>query len=363
MSPADAPSSERVLYSGFRFHHHQPGSGYDAVVGEPRDYVCGDSLPLARHPDRSTLRHLNFLLTDLVTLARGLGYDTVHYFYPENTAYLSPWLLRLAGKRIVYTLHLAECEWLEAVPSPFMRLKQLSLRSAHAIAVLSRQQEERYRRAFRDKLVAFVPHGFGFDDALEPPLDTFVARRRERRLVVVGQNYRDLDLLERIIQTRGERAVRFELAGMDAPTRQRFAHDPSVRCHAWLDPAAYDALLRSAFAMVLPLTFATANNALLEAYEAYLPVLASRIPGITDYAVDGDRSLFESAEEFWSKYDALARLSAPEFRRECARLREAARAQFSWTNVREQLRRLYAGECEGVRPAAPDSAVRANSGS
>src|ERR1700754_1378789 len=155
------PRRQRVLYSGFRFSHHNPGSGYDAVVGRSA-YVNGDALPYAKHPESSFKRHLNFLLVDLVTLARGLTYDTVHYLYPENTAYLSPWPLRLLGKRIVFTLHLAEREWLGAVESPFMRLKQWSLRSAHALAVLSSAQETCFRREFGDKTVRFVPHGFAF---------------------------------------------------------------------------------------------------------------------------------------------------------------------------------------------------------
>lgn len=272
---------------------------------------------------------------------RAVRYDTVHYFYPENTAYLSPWPLRLLGKRIVYTVHLDERAWLRAAPSPFLRLKQLSLRAAHAIAVLSRHQEHVYRRVFRDKLVRFVPHGLTFDRVGAPPLDLFERRLQTRRLVVVGHNYRDFDLLERIVATRGARDVRFHLAGMDETTRRRFERQVGVVCHERLEPDAYDTLLRESFAMVLPLSFATANNALLEAYQCHLPALASRIPGITDYAVDPDRALFGSPEEFWARFDALAALDAAALRRDCIALHEAARARFSWPEVRSQLAALY----------------------
>jgi len=46
----------------------------------------------------------------------------------------------------------------------------------------------------------------------------------------------------------------------------------------------------------------------------HLPGFAGRIDGITDYAVDGDLSLFSSPEEFWSKYHAPAALEPPTLR-------------------------------------------------
>ena len=330
----------KVLYSGFRFRHHNPGSGYDAVVGGCA-YVNGNELPYAGHPESSFKRHLNFLCVDLVTLARGLAYDTVHYFYPENTAYLSPWALRLLGKRIVFTLHLAEREWLDAVDSPFMRLKQWSLRSAHALAVLSRAQEQRFRREFGDKTVQFVPHGFTFGPSLTPWLEVFATRCSERRLLVVGQNYRDFDLLERILSQRGERAVTVHLVGTDSQVRERFADRPDVIWHGRLSRVEYERLLIRSFGMLLPLSFATANNALLEAYACCLPVFATRIPGITDYAVDAERTLFGSAEEFWQKFDALAELDPTSLREYCLTLRNDGEARFAWPQIRTQLAALY----------------------
>ncbi|HEY6874648.1 MAG TPA: hypothetical protein VI298_18160, partial [Geobacteraceae bacterium] len=96
--------TRKVLYSGFRFSHHNPGSGYDGIVNDQRHYVCGNKFPFGTRPETSRLRKINFILVDLVTLFRGFGYSTIHYIYPENTAYLSPTILRCLGKKIVYTL-------------------------------------------------------------------------------------------------------------------------------------------------------------------------------------------------------------------------------------------------------------------
>jgi glycosyltransferase involved in cell wall biosynthesis len=335
-------STPRVLFSGFHYRHHNPGSGYDQVVAEPSHYVSGENLPFADRLESTRPRHLNFLLLDLITIVRARRYDTVHYFHPEGTAYLSPWILRLLGKRIVYTVHLDDTQWLGPTRSTHHRIKQFSLGAAHVIVVLSSQQREVFSRAFPDKVVSFVPHGFTFEDIREPSVELFEVRTRApRRLVIVGANYRDFDILEHIVAQCGSRDVRFDLVGMDDATRHRFAEHAGVVCHPRLDADSYNNLMWESFALLLPLTFATANNALLEAYNCYLPAFLSRIDGVTDYAADGDRLLFSTPEEFWSKYDALAALGPRELRDYCIALHTEARDRFAWPEVRAELAKLY----------------------
>lgn len=337
-----ARAGRRVLYSGFHYLHHNPGSGYDAVVADPRDYVSGARLPFADRLESTKPRHLNFLLLDLITVLRALRYDTVHYFYPESTAYLSPWILRFLGKRIVYTVHLDDSQWFGNTRSVHHRIKQKSMRAAHAIVVLSAQQRDVFHAALPDKMVSFVPHGFTFDDETEPALELFETRTRGlRRLVLVGSNYRDFDMLEEILSQRASRPVQVDLVGMNDAARSRFTGRDGVVCHPRLDADSYIRLLRESFALLLPLTFATANNALFEAYNSYLPAFVSRIDGVTDYVADGDRSLFSSPGEFWSKYDALAALTASELRQHCIALNSAARERFSWDKVRIELAGVY----------------------
>ncbi|TDO07894.1 glycosyltransferase involved in cell wall biosynthesis [Mycobacterium sp. BK086] len=340
---AKRSGSARVLYSGFHYLHLNPGSGYDQVVADPRDYVSGENLPFADRLESTRPRHLNFLLLDLLTIVRGLRYDAVHYFHPEATAYVSPWILRLLGKRIVYTVHLDDTQWFGPTRSTHHRIKQFSLGAAHVVVALSSQQREVFSRLLPNAEVEFVPHGFTFTQDGEPSVELFEKRSREpRRLIVVGANYRDFDMVEQIAAQRGSRSVQISLVGMDEATRDRFAEHTGVVCHPRLDAQSYNTLMRESFALLLPLTFATANNALLEAYNCYLPALLSRIDGVTDYVADGDRLLFSSPEEFWSKYDALAALGPEELRAYSIALHDAARDRFSWPTVRVDLAKLYA---------------------
>lgn len=335
--------STHVLFSGFRYRHHNPGSGYDQVVPDPGRYVSGKKLPFATRLESTRPRHVNFLLLDLTTIVRALHYDTVHYFYPEATAYLSPWILRLLGKRIVYTVHLDQTYWLGPPRSIHQRIKQFSIRAADVIVVLSSHERDVFSQAFPDKVVSFVPHGFSFSNDDEPSVKLFEERTLPpRRLVVVGSNYRDFGMLERILAKRGSRDVRIDLVGVDDAVQQRFSSHSEVVCHPRLDSESYNKLLRESFALLLPLTFATANNALLEAYNCYLPALLSRVDGVTDYVADGDHSLFSSPEEFWSKYDALAAIDPMDLRDYCIELHAAARDRFSWNRIHAELANLYA---------------------
>ncbi|HBG05171.1 MAG: hypothetical protein A2075_02715 [Geobacteraceae bacterium GWC2_58_44] len=328
----------KTLYSGFRFSHHNQGSGYDNIVADRRHYVCGNSLPFGSCPEPSPLRKINFLLVDLYTLCRGLGYPVIHYFYPENTAYLSPLILGVLGKKIVFTVHLAEEAWLAPGRTPFGWLKRQGLKRADLIITLSSDQARKLKELFPHKEVRFVPHGMELGHP--PPDDGVLARRRaELKIAVVGSNYRDFEMLERIVALRSSRPVTFHLVGLNQHDRRRFAGMAGVLCHNRLDSAQYEALLQSSFLMALPLSYATANNALLEAHKYHLPSVCSDIPGISDYAL-GDTMLFRSAGDFWHAFDRLARLTPEGYRDLCLRTNREAQARFTWEEIRREIAAL-----------------------
>jgi glycosyltransferase involved in cell wall biosynthesis len=329
----------KTLYSGFRFSHHNLGSGYDGIVNDQQNYVCGNRLLLGTCHETSKWRKLNFLLVDIVTLLRGMRYPTIHYFYPENTALLSPLILKLAGKKIVYTIHLKDDYWLSPHCTPFGWVKRQCLKCADVVITLSSEQARNFQRSFPQKRIFFVPHGLDMD---VPVPDDEVLKNRFARLqvVVVGNNYRDFDLLDSILRTRSSRLATFQLVGLDVENRARFHGVPGVVCHNRLDHAGYDSLLASSFMMLLPLTFATANNALLEAHKQYLPSACSDIPGIRDYATSVT-SLFSAPEQFWCAFDRLAALDLQGYRDFCIRSRTEGRERFSWEHIRRQILNAY----------------------
>ena len=325
-----------VLFSGFRYSHHNLGSGYDGVVHNNRDYVCGNLLPFSTYPEPSYARKLNFLLVDVLTLIRGMKYSAIHYFYPEDTSFFSPLILKCIGKTIIYTIHSDKERWLSPARNPFWWMKRQCLKHAAGVVIsLSSAQAIEFQQLFPDKRVFFVPLGLDMNTPA-PGDEQLIKRFDQLRVVMVGSNYRDFDMLEKIIRSRSIRPATFHLIGLDKANRKRFANVPGVTCYDRLEAEEYAELLQSSFIMALPLTFATANCALLEAHKFYLPAVCSDIPGVRDYATE-DTVLFSRYEDFWNAFDRLVSLGFPAYRDVCVRTHKEAQARFSWSKIRREL--------------------------
>ena len=213
MTPTGA-GEHRVLYSGFRWEHHDEESGYHHVVTSNADYVDGGRLWGSGGSIHSVRRRVNFIMVDLLTIARALPYHSILLFYPEQTSYLSPFVLRLMGKRVVYVVHLGEDYWIKQERSLIRKLKRFNLRFVDKFITLTSQQQAVFDNIFPGR-VARIPHGAWcrIDDVWQTNVSA-----RSRRIAVVGDTYRDYRMLERIVNYFGERYpdVVFDSGGHEA---------------------------------------------------------------------------------------------------------------------------------------------------
>lgn len=331
---ASAPGPGRVLYSGFRWDHHDEESGYHHVVASERDYVDGGDLWGGRSPIGSRMRRLNFLLIDLVTIVRAIPCRSVLLFYPEQTGYLSAPLLWLLGKKVVYVMHLGEDYWFHRSDSWFLKLRRFNLRFVDRFVTLTNQQKAVFERRFPGKVVK-IPHGAW--------CDSLASQRRMRhaeapRIVVVGDTYRDYALLSEIAQHFMKRypEALFDLVGMDYGKLGGVRYLRNVVCHRRLDKAEYQLVLESAIFMLLPLQFATANNALLEGLKAGIPVICSNAHGVDEYLPDG-AYVFDSLEDLGVKFEQRRSLGESARLAEAEILRAHVRDNYDWAVIRERV--------------------------
>jgi glycosyltransferase involved in cell wall biosynthesis len=109
-------------------------------------------------------------------------------------------------------------------------------------------------------------------------------------------------------------------------------------------------LNRSADALLLPVTDATANNAVLESLACGTPVISTRVGGLPDYVDDSCGWLLPVGDSA-AMVDVIAAICAqPSLAEE---MREAARAKalgFSWPVIAEAVHRLHASLLAGKRP-------------
>jgi glycosyltransferase involved in cell wall biosynthesis len=108
-----------------------------------------------------------------------------------------------------------------------------------------------------------------------------------------------------------------------------------VRVHGWLKKDALPALYREADLFVLPAREQGMPNALLEAMASGLPVLATRVAGISEAVVDGKTGLLTPPEDPDAMAQALLALAQNQAQREMLGRagRARAEARFSWTAV------------------------------
>ncbi|MFM0167499.1 glycosyltransferase [Paraburkholderia sediminicola] len=331
-----------VLYSGFRHDHHNDGAGYDRVVPDGAAYVCGNVLPFGTRPIGTKGRSLNFLIVDILTFLRGLRFPVIHYIYPENTAYVSSFILKALGKRIVFTIHLGEDFWVGEPRSLFYKLKQLNLRCADFVITLSQDQEHRLHDIFPGKTVKFLKHGLEFKNETLSS-EVVASRRNASKLLVVGNNYRDFDTLKKIATDLKKHNMELHLVGTGLSGADFNGSSENVVAHGRLTAGEYEKLLLESFAMVLPLTFATANNALLEAHKFALPAICSDIDGVSDYATSSTR-FFTSVDEFWREIDSLRALSVDEYSSLCFAGRDDAEKIYDWSVLQKDTQEFFSIE-------------------
>lgn len=322
-----------VLFSGFKWDHHDEESGYHHLVSSAADYVDGACLWGGNASIGSGKRKVNFLLNDLVTIYRALRYRAVVIFYPEQTAYISAPILRLFGKRVVYVLHLGEDYWFERNDSVFLKLKRFNLRFVSRFVVLTSQQQAVFERRFPGR-VTKIPHG------------TWCSEDDERAevlplpaITVVGDNYRDYDLLAAIIRRFAVQMpeLRFNLVGMKYEKLGELRHAPNVVCHGRLSAEDYQTLISRSLFVLLPLTFATANNALLEGLREGVPVICNRVDGVLEY-LPGPEYAFESVDELLGMATRLLAMDLEARSAESSRLLDFVRREYAWDVVRRRVR-------------------------
>ncbi|WP_158622811.1 glycosyltransferase [Aquabacterium soli] len=286
------------------------------------------------------------LLIELMTVLKGLRVDVVHYIYPEGTVFISPLVLKhIFGKKVVMTFHLSP-KWYSTYPARESLLKKCARRffqglayrcvktCDHAIS-LTTDAAAVYAKAYGLRGVSVVPHGIVVGP--QPPPKLVV----DKQVCIVGRNYRDIDFINAVLGNERAHGYTFHLVGVDF---DRIYAPAGVAVHVHrerLSHAQYAEVLDRCLVMLLPLTFATANNAILEAYLHKVFVLTTRAGMNEDYLSD---TLYEvqDPQAFFDRADKLfAGAAGVEIQEALMQARKSATDRFGWPGVVRQLYVIY----------------------
>jgi glycosyltransferase involved in cell wall biosynthesis len=268
-------------------------------------------------------------------------------FYAETSAYFSSFFLSLFGVKVIWVIHFQESVWFNRnLKGPFVRLKRWNMNFVDHFIVQSSAQLTTFNVEFPGR-VSFIPHGWWCGDGP-------VQRANPKpSITVVGTTFRDFEFLKVVMERFYELfpEVTFDLVGIDAAKLGADNGPYNMRVHGRLATEAYRKVLEQSLFIFLPLTFATANNTLLEGMSLGVPVLCSDVGGVRDYVSD-ESYLARNVEDVVAFYRRQRDKSAVERQAEAETLVEHCRKNFGWHQIREKISALAEGlPPSGIRQA------------
>lgn len=315
----------KVLFVGLADPNHSKAGGYHKIAYMPGSKVFWDKDALFGFlkPNKRG-KIINIFFQEIQARWKSRHNDVTHFFYGDQL--LLPFL-RKRGK-IVATVHM-NIGNRKRCPKFFLK----TLRSLDAVISLSTSQQKELQDQYGIKSV-FIPHGF---DRVEFKKREAGIDKRSINIVVSGSNYRDYDSLYQAVNYCLAYCpnVKFHLIGQPAKVKEKLLPFNNVICYSRLDDDMYYSVMSDCDYNFLPLTFATANNALLEAQFLGLRSILPAIPGIEDYSAPSPLNIFySSSDEMLSIFTKLTKQHS------CEEIKNYA-DKFLWANIYPMLEDFY----------------------
>ena len=184
----------------------------------------------------------------------------------------------------------------------------------------------------------FVPHGIDIE-AFTPRPEPDPATR-PFRVVHVGNYLRDFEQLSAITRDLKNYPIHFEIV---CSTENRLAHEfgPNVSWHHGISNEALVSLYQDSDVLLMAISGATANNAILEGMACGLPIVSHDVGGLSAY-MDASFATFVPRDGREHLRDALLELIGDEERLASARIAARKRAEsLSWKEIARNTRSLY----------------------
>jgi hypothetical protein len=341
------PKPALTLAIGFKFSHHNDDAGYDELrfyLLPTIDYLDLSWIFRLRHHPRSVPRRalgaLCVFFADVYVLLIARRYDVVHFLYVENFPVFSGWLLSKLGiAKVVYSHHLDP----EHCPVGLMTSKSLwheTLLSASAHVCLTLDQARRLQASQPGlESVTCIPHGMHAFPA--PKRQDVLERFHSDYVVIAGSNYRDFSLIRGFATQLGALGLRLEIVGGGEWKGAEGGLPSNMVVHGRLDYDDYNLVFQRAFALCLPLTYASANNALLESFAIGLPcVISEKATEGIDYILPELR-VGHTAEGFASRVHAMKALSKDAYYQLAVNHWALGREKCGWPLISSELLKLY----------------------
>lgn len=321
--------SMKVLYIGNEIMSHTSNGGYIHIKNYPEaDFLDVASIcPLFWRMGKP-FKFLNYILAVRKACRISKKYDIIHSIYEDN--YYFPLFFKCYCKS-VGTVHLD-------ITGNYNPVRKFLLNSVlhklDYVIVLSNEQKKKMNKLGYE--CSFIPHGF-----IKPTFTSVDLKKcnipfdeKKINIFFSGNTYRDLDTLEvAISETLDRTDVVFHVLSQKGESKNRFMRYKNVIAYDRIDDDVYYTLLSKCDYNFLPLTFATANNTLLEAQFLGITSILPNIGGILDYA-SKDNLLYNSRSELLDILHGVQKKTSSENIKEDTK-------KYSWENIFKLLEKKY----------------------
>jgi len=339
-----------------RWNHHTKSGGYDRLKEEidsinihpiqKKNYFFSEDIrrkvlrrimPSVQNANRYSLKDLAAEIRAIITIKK-CNADVLHALYGEDQLNI---LLKYRNRvhcAMVATYHLP-------VESYFMKhivennvYKKLSV--LDAVVVMSNSMISDYENWVGKGKVFFVPHGID--------TDTFFPKKIKQtrfshslHVLTVGGHGRDWETLRKIVHYfRNNNDVHFR-AVSHPKVQEMFNNEPKMKVLTGISEQELIKEYRSADVVFLPVSFATANNSLLEALACGTPVISTDTGGIPDY-LDSESGWLLPPGDVRSAVHLIENLIEQRdlIRNKCDDSRKKA-LQYDWKEITKQTKQVY----------------------
>ena len=267
------------------------------------------------------------------------GRTLFHFLYGEHSFRWTSKLNRWMGhrSRVVASYHQLP-HFFEERRTHFAHVRDLD-----AVILVSSNQRKFFDTILEPRQVHVIPHGI--DTQFFQPSSRISIPGGPYRILTVGSNYRDFEVHTQLICNINRSSlgdVEFVVVGEPRCARY-FAGLDNVRYLHGISDKRLLHCYQSADLLLLPLSDATACNALLEGMACGLPIVVTDVGGVRDYVDDECAMLVLQQDEEVMTQQVLALLKDEKRRTQMGRAaRQRAVTQFDWHIVAGKVIRIYA---------------------
>lgn len=311
-----------ILFVGYRDDKHSKFGGYDRIIDFPNSsYLNASNLPFGFFKPGQRGKGLNIYFVEKAVRKRRFNFNIIHYFYGD--AFINYKLPTKKTSKFVTTVHLKMNNLTDG---------QLNNLRAYdkVISLSSAQAEELNNKRIN---AHFIPHGF------DSPIfenKSGLVNNDKINIFYSGINYRDFQTFKKIVSycLSERKDVLFHALGQPKKNQEELSNYNNTIVYQYIDDDEYYSLLSQCDYNFLPLLFATANNALLEAQSIGVKSILPKLNGISDYACKQENLYYENLDSLYTLFDKIKK------EKKSKHLVNFSK-KYEWKNIYEELNELY----------------------